>query len=34
MTGMNVCILFGVSILWVIIDSTIGESIREAWKKR
>jgi hypothetical protein len=34
MTGMDVCICIGMIILWVIIDSTLGESIREAWRKR
>jgi hypothetical protein len=34
MTGMDVCILLGVIVVWVIIDSTLGESIREAWRKR
>jgi hypothetical protein len=34
MTGMDICILFGVGVLWIIIDSTIGESIRGAWRKR
>ncbi len=34
MTGMDVCILLGVVLLWVVIDNTIGVSIREAWRKR
>jgi len=34
MTGMDVCILLGVMVAWTIIDSTLGESIREAWRKR
>ena len=34
MNGMDICILLGVVVLWVVIDNTIGESIREAWRKR
>ena len=33
MSGMDVCILSVVVVLWVVIDNTIGESIREAWRK-
>jgi hypothetical protein len=33
MSTSDACILLGVVVLWVVIDNTIGESIREAWRK-